>query len=306
MRTLVSIYITLFLFTSSSYSIQKEDDNFDFQLEYSVDHPFGEFHSEHGCSINPLHTTSAPMDEIIRTQQQLCETDDPSIIDSIVLEKLRKWDLLSPGVALLGAMKGSVVCLNKLCEYDLFPTDYPLSGITNYVATGKIAPSKKGDTEMKALGYGLQEPTIIDMPEPLAEKWHDIIIREQNTNNPHFCTIFKYKEKEIYHMYKCPLPVRLNILNAKRDCTDKNSAEVEYCHYMYRYNLKNREETAIIFIRFHKHGKQSFFSKILHPIRIKSETKEEGLLLKRTISFYLMDNFSLIFSMGETAHKKSK
>lgn len=251
----ILIKITFLLFLSEiAYSedeiMELEIDEIPTPSTYVAIHPKDDYY---GVIIPPPYTTSAPHNEILSLQQKLLYAKSRQEVENLIAEFMNNWDLLSPEAALLASRKGSIRSINKLSQYSLFPSDYPLETIVNYVETGNIDPFYVSENErikMKNIGFGIHEPTIKEMPPKLRETWRNIIIQARNPNvNFHAsaCSLC-----ELSDLNSCPDVISFLVIKHRAQLYACSWEVVPHIRYHYSVNLRNKEDCALILVHYSK------------------------------------------------------
>lgn len=294
-RVLLSL-LMLITIISSSCGVQEEEDICTIQIENIPPSPIQTPFKREGGELT-LNNIGVPIHEIIKTQQEIIKINTHKEADEIIYNYLKKWNFISPEIALLGTQKGSGIAFNKLCNFSDFKTDYPLHGITHYVETGKPTTFCKDVNSIRYFGYGLTEPMIQDMPVELSNVWRRFIELEKNSN-VHFIVKATAKGNES-SLCRCPYPIQIIISDEESEYAFQRRNRILRFQYTYFFNLRNREDYAVIFIHFQENPESVFPLTNDFPILFRIRDKKESIRQRRTFSIQINNNFSMIFSKSK-------
>mgnify|MGYP003294268853 CR=1 FL=1 len=205
-----------------------------------------------GIVIDPPYTHFAPMDDIIDLQMALFDTEDAQETADLIRTSFMEYDQLSPAAALIGALRGELRSLKKLGDSGLFPTPRPVESIVRYLETGDVGPAEMSERErhdMRRLGFGPFEPTLKDMPPSLEQKWQALLAAAHDETQPLLCRIKGKAEGEHQISNDCPLTVGLLLSEYRYRRYDYSQEPKLRVSYDYRFNLRNREEGAVLALR---------------------------------------------------------
>ena len=138
---------------------------------------------------------------------------------------------------------------------------------------------------------------IQDMPVELSNVWRRFIELEKNSN-VHFIVKATAKGNES-SLCRCPYPIQIIISDEESEYAFQRRNRILRFQYTYSFNLRNREDYAVIFIHFQENPESVFPLTNDFPILFRIRDKKEGIRQRRTFSIQINNNFSMIFSKSK-------